>query len=330
LKKLFAVILFLSSCLLAQYNSASRYPGSFSRMGFSGRGIGMGNALTAVIDGNLSGYYNPAVSSFQKDIIVSAGYTYLSLDRNLNFFSFGKNFELGKKRDEEGNWSKPKSIAGISVGLINSGVSGIERRDNQGIKTGDISTSENLFFVAVSNQFSDKVSVGLNIKFYYFKLYESITSTGVGFDAGLLYRLNDNLTLAAVFSDINSKYKWNTNEIYGTLGSITEDKFPLRKKFAASYNFRNIGLLLSAEYEMIDSENNYFRTGAEYEIIKRFIIRGGVDNVNVSNSDIPVKPSFGFSYEYLLDDNVLSLDYAYGFEPYSPFDFHVVSLNYKF
>ncbi len=321
--------MFTTSLIYGQYNSVSQYTGSFSRMGFSARGIAMGNSLSSVLEGDLSGYYNPAISSFQKGINFSLGYTILSLDRSLNFLSFGKSFELGKKRDAEGNWTKPKSIAGIYAGIVNSGVSGIEERDNQGIKSGDISTSENLFFIAVSNQFSDHISVGLNIKFYYYKLYQNVTSTGVGLDAGIIYRYNNNLNFAFVISDINSKYKWNTTDLYGQYGSLTENKFPLRKKFAASYLFNQIGLLLAAEIEAYDGENNFVRFGTEYNIIDGFRLRAGLDGLNISNSEIPVKPSFGFGYQYILASHLLGIDYTYGVEPYSPLNFHVLAINFK-
>ena len=41
------------SIALAQIGGA---PGSYSRMGFGARGMGMGNAMTAVISGDVSGY----------------------------------------------------------------------------------------------------------------------------------------------------------------------------------------------------------------------------------------------------------------------------------
>lgn len=330
MKKLVVIFLIASGISFAQYSGVSKYPGAFSRMGFGARGAAMGNSMLAVIDGNISGYYNPAISSFQKDISFLAGYTFLSLDRSLNFLSFGKNFELGKKRDDEGNWMKPKSIAGLSVGVINSGVSGIEERDNQGIKFGDLSTSENLFFVSVSNQFSDKMSIGLTIRFYYFKLYKDLTSTGVGLDFGVLYRLTDDLTIAALVSDINSKYKWNTNPLYGQQGSVTSNEFAIRKKIGVAYNLRNYNILLTGEFEMLDSQNNFVRAGVEYYLVKQFGVRAGLDNYNVSNSEYLPKPSFGFTYNYKIKDYVLGLGYAYVVESYSPSDYHILSLNFKF
>ena len=43
--------------------------GAFSRMGFGARGIGMGNAMSAVTTGNLVSYYNPAFHHFRKIIL---------------------------------------------------------------------------------------------------------------------------------------------------------------------------------------------------------------------------------------------------------------------
>ena len=50
----------------AKTSKISGMPGAFSRMGFGARGAGMGNSLSAVTDGNLVSYYNPAVIPFQE------------------------------------------------------------------------------------------------------------------------------------------------------------------------------------------------------------------------------------------------------------------------
>lgn len=51
----------------------------------------MGNAMVSDIFGNINGIYNPALSAFQIDGNVNLGYTFLSLDRKLNFLGFTKN-----------------------------------------------------------------------------------------------------------------------------------------------------------------------------------------------------------------------------------------------
>ena len=325
--KISLVILLGSLSLFAQAQTSkiSSMPGAFSRLGFGARGIGMGNAMSAVNEGNLVSYYNPAVIPYQDGNSFQTAYTFLSLDRSLNFLSFTRRFEFGEKED-----GTPRSVAGLSAGIINSGVSNIDQRDNQGFKTGDLSTSENQFFIGLSNRFSEKFSVGLAIKFYYYSLYEDISSTGIGFDIGALYSILDNLKIAFVISDINSKYKWDTTDLYGQEGTNTEDKFPVLRKFGLSYKLESIGLLLSGEFENSNAETNILRLGAEYNIFDMLFLRGGIDRLNLSNSDFPVRPSLGFSYFYNLNDFYLGFDYAFVIEPYSSSDIHMVGLNFRF
>ena len=112
---------------------ASR-PGAFSRMGFGARGIGMGNAMSAVTEGNLVSYYNPALSVFQENNSFHTSYSFLSLDRSLNFLNFTKRFDFYSSKDTSLENRVPRSTAGVSIGIINAGVSNIDGRDNQGIR----------------------------------------------------------------------------------------------------------------------------------------------------------------------------------------------------
>ncbi len=106
--------------------------------------------------------------------------------------------------------SSRKSSAGISAGIINSGVGKIDERDGNDIKTGELSTSENQFFLGIAKSFSDKLSIGVEVKFYYYKLYQGITSSAFGLDIGGLYKINDQFNVSFVIADINSKYEWNS------------------------------------------------------------------------------------------------------------------------
>src|ERR1041384_6094554 len=62
--------------------------GAFARMGSGARGMGMGNAMTAVNFGDIQTYYNPSLGAFAE--YRSAGLTFgiLSLDRSLNFVNY--------------------------------------------------------------------------------------------------------------------------------------------------------------------------------------------------------------------------------------------------
>jgi len=321
LRKFLIVLLFVPLFVKAQ----NLGPGAFARMGFYARGMGMGNAMTAVIEGDLVGFYNPAAALFQKKNSINVGYSFLALDRSLNFASFTKRFELGKKFVD----SKPRSIAGLSFGVVNSGVSGIEERDAQGIKTGDISTSENLFFLSLSKTFFEDFAAGLTIKFYDYQLYKDVKANALGFDFGLIYKLGENFTLAFNLTDLNAKYRWDTNQLYGLQGRNTEDSFPLGKTVGAAYVVKKVNVLLSGEFASYSSDYNIFRFGCEWGAYENLYLRVGIDEFNVSNFDEPVKPSFGFSYARIVKGWFVGFDYAYVLEPYSPSGIHVIGLNIK-
>lgn len=299
-------------------------------MGFGARGIGMGNAMSAVTEGNLVSYYNPALSAFQEKSSFQTSYSFLSLDRKLNFINFTHRFDFYDKADKDKEDRVPKSSAGISIGIINAGVSDIDGRDGAGNHTETLSTGENQIFFAFSNKFSHKLALGIAIKYYRYKLYDNFASSGIGFDIGGIYTLNDQVHFSFVLTDINSKYKWDTTPLFGTNGSNTVDNFPLLKKFGVSYKNDRYHFIAAAEYESSGEGTNILRFGAEYNIYDQLYIRGGVDQYNLSNSDFPARPSFGFSYFKMFGKMLIGVDYAFVIERYSPSDRHIVGLNFRF
>lgn len=313
-----------------EFSEIAVKPGAFSRMGFGARGIGMGNAMSAITEGNLVSYYNPALSAFQNGNSFQTSYSFLSLDRSLNFLNFTRRFDFYSAQDSLVENQEPRSTAGVSIGVINSGVGKIDGRDNQGLKTGELSTSENLFFIGLANRFSKKFALGINAKLYYYKLYEDITATGIGVDIGALYSINEMFTVSLMLSDINSKYKWDTGPIYGQSGRTTEDKFPLLKKVGLSYNNKENKIIAAIEFESTGAGSNIVRLGAEYNIFENLFLRGGIDQFDLMNSDRPAKPALGFSYFRNLCDITIGVDYAFMIEQYSSHDRHIVGVNINF
>ncbi len=301
-------------------------PGAFSRMGFGARGIAMGNAMASVSEGNLSAYYNPALSVFQKGNHFQAAYTSLSFDRRLNFVGFTKKFELGKDKKT----GKARSTAGVSLGIINAGVTGISGRDNQGFSTGEFSTSENQFLLSISKTLTDKLAIGLSMKFYYYKLYEKISSTSLGFDLGALYKVNNKMNISFIVADLNSAYKWDTSSLYSIYGRISQDNFPWLAKLGASYKFDSFKSLFSVEYERSSVRTNYIRAGVEYNPLQRLFFRAGIDRLNISNFDEPALFSFGFEYSHEVIGLNAGINYAFVYEPYSTGNRHVVGIVLEF
>ena len=333
MKKLFIITLFFFSSLAVAQPTLSEMavqPGSFSRIGFGARGIGMGNAMSSVIEGELVSYYNPAVTPFQENNSFQAGYSVLSFDRSLNFLNFTRKFDFYSSKDSLVDNPKPRSTAGLSIGVINAGIGSIDGRDNNGLPTGELSTSENQFFIGLANKFSEKLSIGIAVKMYYYKLFEEINTTSIGFDIGGLYRVNENFNVSLVIADINSKYKWDTSPVYNTDGVISEDKFPNLRKIGVSYSNKEVGILGSVEFENSSAKTNIIRAGVEYNIYDRFYLRAGIDQFDLSNTDWLIKPAFGFSFFKSFSSFVVGIDYAFQIEQYSSTDRHIIGVNFNF
>jgi hypothetical protein len=328
---IFATLFFVTSVFAQsnQYSEIASSPGAFARMGFGARGMGMGNALSSVITGDKAAYYNPALSVFQEDNSFQTSYSILSLDRNLNFLSFTRKFEFGKK-DAEGNFIGRKRVAGISAGIINASVSNFKQRDNQGNVSGELNPFENQFFVALANQFSDKFTIGFTAKFYYSKLYDEISTNTLGLDIGALYLVNKSITISAVVTDLLSKYEWDTTPIYNQKGYSVDVKFPMLRKIGISYFLEDTKLLAAVEFENSSVGTNYLRFGVEYGIYEGLFIRGGLDKFDISHTSVPSRPSLGFSYFRDFCTLVAGVNYAFVIEPYSSFDQHIIGIDINF
>ncbi|MBI4535040.1 MAG: hypothetical protein HY708_02090 [Ignavibacteriae bacterium] len=307
-------------CLLSLFSSIAvaqigGKAGAFSRLGFGARGMGMANALTAVTSGEIVGYYNPAVLPWAEHRYAAATFGILAFDRTLNFISY----------------SQPvKPNAGISAGIINSGVSDIDGRDSDGEPTGPLRTSENQVFLAFSARLQSGFSVGINIKFYHHHLYTDVTATKVGLDFGALVPIGESLTLGATVRDINSEYKWDTSKLYGQRGTTTTDRFPLLYTVGAAYKLPDTLGLVSFDIEASDQKTLIARVGIEYPLIKEITLRGGIDRIDLKEKGNGVRPTFGFTARTGFDAWSPAVHYAFIIEPFASSAMHIISLSVTF
>ncbi len=320
--KYIKILLLLSVLSVSAYSQLGGLPGAFTRMGFNARGISMGNAMTSVTKGDVNGFYNPALSSFQNEHLINVSYSFLSLDRSLNFVSYTKNFKLPKQT--EGG-------AGITFSWINSGVGKIDGRDIDGFSIGELSTSENQFLFAPSIMVSDKISLGVGFKLYYNKLYEGISATSFGVDLGGRYIIKDKINVSVTVKDINSKYEWNTIDIYGQNGNQTKEKFPKLYTLGISYQLpKNFGLV-SIDYETSNKKSNIIRVGAEINPVKDINFRAGVDRFDFSAEDKigGARAMFGIGYQKSFKSYIIGIDYSFVLEPYTHNPFQTITAVFK-
>jgi hypothetical protein len=308
-------IIFLDVAIsqLQSGSSIGGLAGAPMRMGFGARGIAMGNAMTAVINGEIQGYYNPAALPFESAPMLVAAYSILSLDRRLNFLSYTQSL---------------KPSAGISLSIINAGVGNIDGRDGDGVHTQTYSTSENSIMFSFGLQPVSKFSFGVTLKVLYYNFVEGMKSTTAALDIGALYLLTDEFTLGAVVQDVNAKYKWDSSPLYGINGNSSVERFPLRKRIGISWSPSKYSLLISGEFEAIGSAT-FVRMGSEIEIYDGVQLRGGIDQIAL-NADLPAKPTLGISVQTKLSTWTPVFQYAYVFEPYSPSGTHILSFSLRF
>lgn len=294
---------------------AQSYPGSFSRIGLNAKGMAMGNSISAMMEGNVYTYYNPALASFQSGGSVSGSVALMSLGRQLNVITYTQGL---------------KPTAGLSIGLINANVSNIDGRDADGVHTTNLSTNEYLAFFSFSNEFFPGFSLGLNLKMYYYDLYSGLTSSAYGFDLGGLYEVTGNLSVAAVVTDLGVQYHWDSSNLYGTDGSNFISPFPHIFKVGASYNIPMINSCLTAEYDVAPGSLKGFRAGVEYAPLQILALRAGISTSNQLNLGTVVTPSFGFGAKIDFLDFAPEINYAYVSEPFTPYGIQTISLMFGF
>jgi hypothetical protein len=149
--RLYQVALLLLVLLAAPVvSSYAQAVGSFTRIGFGARGIGVGNALAADRSGNTSAFYNPALAPFARGQHLEVATAFMRFDRQLQHLQFGT----------------PLERAGIAAGLVHAGVSSIDGRDSNGFHTDDLSTDEFAFFLGFGLRLSERVSAGINLQLF--------------------------------------------------------------------------------------------------------------------------------------------------------------------
>ena len=340
MRKILIIILLSLISYTGAYSQAGSYAGSFARLGFGARGLSMGNAMVANIFSDVSGYYNPALSTFQEEGYASVGYTFLSLDRQLNFVGFSKKIEFPNQQIRG---------AGISFSWLNAGVTDIDGRDNDTRQIGTFSTFDNQFYLGTGFIVSDNISVGVGFKYYYSKLFDNVTSTSVAFDLGAIVKPRPDLAIGLAVRDLNAKNEWNTQDLYGSLfGNTTTDKFPTLINLGASYLLpKNYGVVsIEMEFQKNpspnanpdgttpESSNNVsFKLGGEAFVTNQIRFRAGVERIDFANDDIMgnMKPSFGVGfYKNFGKTTMLGLDYSFQLEPYTHDPIQNISVGFKF
>lgn len=314
--------------------SVGGFAGSFSRMGFSPRGMAMGNAMTSVIQEGSYSYYNPAFAAIQSDLIqVDAGTALLPFDRRLNMLH--SHFQL------------PPS-AGLSLSVLHGSVGNIDGRDLSGYHTENLSINEFQLMGNFGLRFSESFWAGIGLKYHMARYHPELPmSSGLGIDVGILIRLLPNLRLGFTVQDLLASYRFNTADLYGSDSSNTQQFFPVRLIGGLSYQMNDEWLISldienrrhSFESIIVQDEgnqttnrtdetsvNNFMRTGTSYQLHERFTLRAGVQ-LNDLGEENDFQPAAGFSIHLPYDTLSPSIDYSFLREPSGLSTMHMFAIR---
>jgi hypothetical protein len=337
------IFLLLSISLLCTNYAVSQnggYAGASFGLGYGPRGMAISNAMAASTFEGIYPYYNPALAAFkatgnQVDLSVSS----LSFDRVYQTFS--STFQL-------------PTNAGLSIGLIKSGVKAFDERSVSGYPLGNFDIAEYQLINSFGLRFSERFWGGISFKLSYANYNKEISpSTALGIDIGILYRFGNYLNFAFTVQDFFANYTWNSGELYNqTQSRNVINNFPITIKWAFSYQRDKYAIqteyeLQSVEYEYENKElfiddngfpnqinqlmtttnsSGTYKFGATWNMHERFTLRSGyrIIESNTSNKGLL---SFGFSTHLPIEKFSPSIDYAFVKEPNGISNIHVFALR---
>lgn len=300
--------------------------GSFSRMGMDARGIALGNALLADSTTDVSPYYNPALMTLATGQRVSGAAAALAFDRQLQSLEFT---------------TPVGPTAGVGLGLVHAGVTGIDGRNSDGVHTEDLSTDEFALSLSFGNRFADRLSVGVQMTLYQSDLVPDASPVrGFGVDLGVAYQVSSQFRVAGAVSDLLAKYEWEGGRVRGR---SQIDDFPVRVQVGASYSLLGgrVRLLGEVESRTVNRQRAVTdqivttntgpreqrgleeyrivtyrgRVGIAYRPIDILALRAGLDRIGVQGRR-GLQPSAGFGLRQQVGELDLRVSYAASVEPH--------------
>ncbi len=283
----------LSSLLLSQavglhraFADAGEAGFSFLKLGVSGRGMAMADAMSASIGGAAATHYNPAgVLSLPAD---NAGAELMFMHRewiqDTRTEFLGAAVRIGEKQ-------------ALGVSLNSTTVSDIEIRTRPGDAEGTFTARNFLAGLTYAREFTPDIRAGATVKFLYQKILID-ESSGFGVDLGAQYRTAlEGLSVGAVVSNLGTG---------GTMRNETT-RLPALLRAGAAYRleFADITSTLSvaSDYVRIFPERlSFLNLGGELEFQKMVAARLGYQFGSEGR---------GFSAGIGLTYGMLTLDYAF-------------------
>ncbi|MCK4695498.1 MAG: hypothetical protein KAT74_07035, partial [Candidatus Cloacimonetes bacterium] len=157
------------------------------RMGLGAKAMAMGGTGTAFMDNITATYWNPAALANVKRAEFATMYTDMGLDRMQNYAALGTSFKYGY----------------VALSWINASVVDFEEYSGVDDYVGDFDYNAHNIGLSLALG-PGKFKFGLTAKMYMDKMAED-TENGFGSDLGILWNINEYLSIAGMIRDIYSE-----------------------------------------------------------------------------------------------------------------------------
>lgn len=232
-------------------SNAGRTAADFLSIGIGARAAGMGGAYTAVSEGSIASYWNPAGLAEVEGGEVVFGHFAWYQDVTLEHATIAHRIH-------------DKTTLAASITFLDYGE--IAGYDVNGITTGNITAYDWYGALSVGYKANHKYSVGLTAKFINQKLDEFSGST-FALDLGGKF-LIDRLVVAAVIANIGPDMKFdNQTERLPTTFRLGLSGYPFNDAFMTSFELEKKfygGTAVRHGFEVNFSEQYFIRTGYNY------------------------------------------------------------------
>ena len=282
------------------FSKAGSAGSQFLKIGVGAREIGMGEAVSAVTNDINSIFWNPAgigyvnemqVSAIHNEWLCESQHDAVALAFPFKSYAIGLSFVNFKiKEFEETTVTMPEGTGNI-------------------INAGDI-----LVGLALARKFSDKLNIGLQLKYLQENLADSVFSN-VLFDIGTVYYTGfHNVRLAFTFQHFGPDIKLGDQKF----------RMPLLFRIGVAEDIiKNENMIWTVAFDLVHPTDNseYVNLGTEYTIWNSFSLRAGY-RTNVDYGELSIggginilifkKANLVIDYAYIPFDNVFENNSRFG------------------
>lgn len=298
---LVAVIMVIFGRVTMAASSAGQSTADFLLVGLGARSAGMGGAFTAVAEGALASYWNPAGLTAVEGGQLTVGHFALYQDISLSYGSLARNLN-------------DRTTIAASITFVDYGI--IPGFDISGVPTTDLSAYDWAGSISLGVEASEHFSVGLTGRFINEKL-DQVSASAFAADFALSYKM-EKFRAAAVLANMGTSLKFNSQK----------EDLPATIRLGIAATPFSKAILGAVDIEKRLHGQLVVRQGIELNFHQQYFLRSGFNyypdaEISTAGSGI----SFGAGARL----NALQIDYAYTTsDNLTSEDLHRFSLGFSF